>query len=292
MIRSGISKYRPDKKEARISFSAMLAFCKKSAKWGLLFLYSAWVFVLGILVGRETSPIKFDTEKLQKELAALRESVITREQKHFEIDRDSLYDKMPELDFHQALKSTEDDIGFLTPPESSDAPDGSDEPSGKVSEPAPVSPLSDQTTSDMNEDYTVTKAAIPEKTAVRRKKEKPREISVQRVSLKKTESRPDPPQSVQMEEVTPPPAPEEAPQSGKNITVQVASFKLSKDAENLVSQLQKKGYPAYVSPAVVFGKGIYYRVRVGYFETRAKASSTKKQLKKDRFDSFYTNCDN
>ncbi|OQY58002.1 MAG: hypothetical protein B6245_14115 [Desulfobacteraceae bacterium 4572_88] len=290
MSKSGISKYRPAKGENNLSFSAVLAFCRKFAKWGLLFLYSVWVFVLGILVGRETSPIKFDTQKLQKELAVLRESVMTEEQRHFEIDRDSLYDKMPELDFHQALKSTEDDVGLpMLPMEPSEVPDEKEPEAGARNT------LSEQDISGLKEEDAVTKAVPVKKTALKKKKKKPPEIAVQAVRVIPREKRMPPPEKkaepVREVSVPPPPESDDAPKSGKNITVQVASFKESKDAENLVARLKGKGYPAYMAPAVVFGKGIYYRVRVGYFESRAKASSTRKQLKKDKFESFYTNRD-
>jgi len=70
------------------------------------------MFVLGIIVGRGTAPVKFDIEKLQKELAALREAVIKQELKRFKIVPDA-GEKKPDLDFHEALKKPKNDIGFL-----------------------------------------------------------------------------------------------------------------------------------------------------------------------------------
>ena len=46
---------------------------------GLTLFVCAWMFVLGILVGREMVPVKFDIEKLQNDLAALKEAVIKKE---------------------------------------------------------------------------------------------------------------------------------------------------------------------------------------------------------------------
>ena len=46
----------------------------------LIFFISAWMFVLGILVGRGTAPVHFDIEVLQKELIALKESIIKQAQ--------------------------------------------------------------------------------------------------------------------------------------------------------------------------------------------------------------------
>lgn len=50
--------------------------------WGrylLLFSVAAWMFILGVLVGRGSAPVEFDTQALQKELAALRDSMVKKE---------------------------------------------------------------------------------------------------------------------------------------------------------------------------------------------------------------------
>lgn len=69
----------------------------------LIFFVSAWMFVLGIFVGRGTAPLKFDIENLQKELVALKEAVIKEGQERFKIIRDPASAKM-ELGFYEALK--------------------------------------------------------------------------------------------------------------------------------------------------------------------------------------------
>lgn len=74
--------------------------------WGrylLLFFVAAWMFILGILVGRGTAPMQFDTQALQKELAALRDSMVKKE-------RDAVEkairgeDEKAALGFYEALK--------------------------------------------------------------------------------------------------------------------------------------------------------------------------------------------
>ncbi|MDP7417006.1 MAG: hypothetical protein QF888_03315, partial [Desulfobacterales bacterium] len=40
--------------------------------FSVIFFVAAWMFFLGILVGRGTAPVKFNIEKLQKKLAALK----------------------------------------------------------------------------------------------------------------------------------------------------------------------------------------------------------------------------
>lgn len=57
-----------------------------------------------------------------------------------------------------------------------------------------------------------------------------------------------------------------------DFTVQVASVKNEKDARILAEKLSGKGYPVYVVPADIPGRGRWYRVRVGSFSTRKEAS--------------------
>ena len=91
---------------------------KGTGKWiCLIFFASAWMFVLGIFVGRGTAPVKFDIENLQKELTALKEAVIKEGQERFKIGRDSASTKM-ELGFYEALKETRPSVqNKVKPPE-------------------------------------------------------------------------------------------------------------------------------------------------------------------------------
>jgi cell division septation protein DedD len=73
-----------------------------------------------------------------------------------------------------------------------------------------------------------------------------------------------------------------ASQNNNKFTIQVASSKDSGIADKLVNRLKKGGYPAYRSIGKVPGKGIWYRVQVGYFNSRSEAGSTLKRLRKDR----------
>jgi cell division septation protein DedD len=79
---------------------------KGTTTWICLIVFvSAWMFVLGIFVGRGTAPVKFDIENLQKELAALKEAVVKEGQERFKIGSDPASAKM-ELGFYEALKET------------------------------------------------------------------------------------------------------------------------------------------------------------------------------------------
>ncbi len=83
---------------------------KKSGKSAILWICLAffacgWMFVLGVLVGRGTAPVKFDIEKLQKELAALKEAVLKKELRRYKIDSNDK-DNKTKLNFYSTLKES------------------------------------------------------------------------------------------------------------------------------------------------------------------------------------------
>jgi cell division septation protein DedD len=71
----------------------------------------------------------------------------------------------------------------------------------------------------------------------------------------------------------------EAKQSGKLWTVQVNAFPDEKTAKTWVDRLKDRGYNAYLSESRVQGR-LWYRVRVGRFESREEAEKTQESLRK------------
>jgi len=194
---------------------------KKSRQWIILLAVSAWMFALGVLVGRGTSPVHFDIEGLESELASLRQAVMEKEKLRFRISEDS--EKNPDqLEFYESLKKS--------------APEMTPAPTKKnTTKPGPVAQ----------------KAGEKKKTPAPARMDKPAE---------------KPP--------TGPPA-----ESGKKpYTVQVASLKEAKSAEDMVDQLRAHGYPAYRERAEIEGKGTWHRVRIGSFADSADASPTLEKL--------------
>lgn len=256
--------------------SSVLTVCKGLAKWSLAFLYSAWVFVLGILVGRETSPVKFDIENLQKELVELKEAVIKEERKRFKADQETLHKKVPDL--VDNLKGAEDDVGLpavgdpgVTSSEEQDdkkKPEKSDEKESGY-----------ENALETKKGDTPEKADVPEKTALKTKK---KDTSSATEMSQQTETE----ETVSQEAETEDSAKENA---SKNITLQVASFRKLADADRMVAKLKEKGYPAYVAMGEVSDKGTFFRVRVGYFKNKAAGRSMKKKLKRDNLKSYFTN---
>ena len=194
----------------------------------LLTVVSAWMFVLGILVGRETVPLKFDIKQLEKKLAALKDADLRKELLRFKIDKNT-DDEKPDFGFYEALKVEKEDIRL---------------PAKQVEEKKRPLP------------------AVAKANKTRKKKpDKPKETASKTVSVSR-----------------------KANQSGKKLTVQVASVKNVQDAGRLIVTLKKKGFPAYMSSATIPGKGTWYRVRVGSYENKTQADRTLNKLKKQKYN--------
>lgn len=75
--------------------------------------------------------------------------------------------------------------------------------------------------------------------------------------------------------------------AGGKFTIQVSAFQNRSQADHLVSNLKNKGYEAYIAQAVIPGKGIWYRVRIGSFGSRDDAQKTANTLKRKEGISTY-----
>jgi cell division septation protein DedD len=73
------------------------------------------------------------------------------------------------------------------------------------------------------------------------------------------------------------------PQPAGTIAVQVASTKDEASATTLVKKIKQLGYAGFSVRAVIPEKGIWYRVRVGPYRTKAQAEQMRKELLKDGF---------
>ena len=220
-------KNKKDKKKPSLQFVP-----KEPSVWIFLIIFvSAWMFVLGVLVGRDTVPVKFDIEKLQKELVALKEAVIKKEQKRFKIDSDGVRNKT-DFGFYEALKENQKD----------------------KNNGAGIS--KEQETKHLSKDETV--------------KVKKRVISGKSKIINKDKQK-------------------NLTETDKKLTIQVASLKDSKDADEMVARLKKKGYPAYRTSSNIPEKGIWHRVRIGFFKDKAEAGSTLNKLKKEKYGPILVN---
>jgi cell division septation protein DedD len=209
---------------------------KKIVGWSLLiFFLCAWMFVLGVLVGRGTAPLKFDLAALEKKLAASGKDESVQEGKaRPQEDAAAVKDKT-KLDFYEALKEDKEDtkVAVLPKPKAAERP--VEKPAEKDTAPA----------------KTANKSQSSEPA---QQKTPPKEKAVAVANTNTT---------------------------GPTYTIQAAAVRNAKDADRLIQKLKKRGYPAYRTIGKVQGKGIWFRVRIGSYKSKAEARRTLDQLKKE-----------
>ncbi len=194
----------------------------------LLFFTSAWMFVLGVLVGRGTAPVHFDIEKLQKELAGLKQAAIEREERRYKISPKAISDANT-FGFYETLKGKKSNVKLY--------PSKSKQKRKTLPE-------------------KVVQGTKKRGTTDKKKAVKTLQDSQTSASSKKTDN-------------------------GRILTIQVASLKDPKAADKLVTKLKKKGYAAYKTTVDISGKGIWHRIRIGYFKNRTDAKKILNKLRKE-----------
>lgn len=81
---------------------------KQAAGWiGAFMFLLVWIFILGVMVGRGTAPMRFDMDKLQKDLADLKAEVLKKEERIIRNQSDELLEKK-EFEFHKELTASDD----------------------------------------------------------------------------------------------------------------------------------------------------------------------------------------
>jgi cell division septation protein DedD len=238
------------KKNKKVSLSKkpFLVLSRRAiAGWlGVIFLLCAWMFVVGVLVGRGTAPVGFKIDGLQSKLEIAGKDLKNRQTGQAHSKPDLAEDKS-KLDFYEALPADREDTKI-------DKKKSSRVISKKV-EPVPV---------------TKPPETSPDKTT---KKIAPATQSVKKAKPAKKESTKKKTKQSIASKGQPIP-------TGKGYTVQVAAFKTEKDANRLVEKLKSDGYAAYRTITKIEGKGIWFRVRVGKYKSRAEALKLQQRLKK------------
>jgi cell division septation protein DedD len=202
----------------------------------VIFFVCAWMFVLGVLVGRDTSPVKFDIRKLQQKLEGYIGENQEDEQSGTKKESVVVKDRT-KLEFYEALPGNRSDTHI------------------------PGNPPPDL----------VRQKIEP---ATRNNASEPRNKSEAEQARSETGPSVDASQ------------PEKAaPQSKTGTTdvtymIQIAAFRNTKDADNLIAKLKARGYTSYRAIGKIPGKGIWYRVRMGDYTNKAEAQSTMEKLKK------------
>lgn len=211
----------------------------------------AWMFFVGVLVGRGTSPIQFDMEALNRELAALKQSSEDRRRQQLESYADALGDPST-LDVYAELKRSDDKL-TIDPDLSRRVPT----PSARMETPDAAVPTE--------------QPAIP----VIRPQEGLQAKAAERPKLKIRPSA----------KKTAPPKAESAGVSAPagrhgSLTVQVMAIKDARMAAQIVARLRRDGFDAYQSKTTLPGKGTWYRVRVGRYRDQQSAAGDMRRLKR------------
>ena len=229
---------------------------RKIAGWVfIIFFLSAWMFVLGILVGRGTAPVKFDIAALEKKLDASKESDGSDQRKAPAPNNPAIVKDKTKLEFYEALKENklDPDVPTLQNPDA-----GKD----KIEKPA------EKTVPQKTIKETAPKAASAKSTSQEAGTQKPESTASSKV--KKPAKKKGEDAAV---------AKTNAP--GPLYTIQAASLKDPKEADRLVQKLKKSGYPAYRAIGKIPGKGIWYRVRIGEYKSKSEAQRVMNKIKKE-----------
>ena len=213
----------------------------------IIFFLCAWMFILGVLVGRGTAPVKFDIAAIEEKLAGSK-GVDPAVQPETPAQKDDLTVKdKTKLDFYEALKENREDLKtpVLQPPQADGRKSQEADEKNAAQKPTPEKAAS--------------KNAVPEE---------PKPAAI----VQKKES-----QSEQGKV----PAVAKTNTAGPTYTIQAASVRDPKDADRLVEKLKKAGYPAYRAIGKIPGKGVWFRVRIGEYKGKTEAREVMNKLKKD-----------
>jgi cell division septation protein DedD len=236
------------KKEPEFKKPFIVLTRRKIAGWFfIIFFLCAWMFILGVLVGRGTAPVKFDIAAIEDKLAGSKETDSAGQpEMPAQMDDLTVKDKT-KLDFYEALKENREDLKttVLQPPKAVERKP--EEADAKTITPKPTS------------EKTTSQNAVPQesKPGVIPQKKEPKQDQEKVAAVAKTNA------------------------AGPTYTIQAASVKDPKDADQLVEKLKKAGYPAYRVIGKIPGKGVWFRVRIGEYRGKAEALGVMDKLKKD-----------
>ena len=220
--------------------------------WGFcLFFLLAWIFVLGILVGRGFIPGgESAISELKAQIARLQE--IVGNNRVQEKRPQNKPDKSPELAFYERLSSKKVEVKNRWQPEKDAALPREEKETNKIVV-SPRSPNEREDASPPEIDVKPPVQELPHVTPIGKQKSKASE----RLQILTESSAPE-----------------------IRYTVQLASLGSRNKAETMINDLVDRGYPAYYYEADVKGK-TYFRVRCGEFNTSKDALQYAEKLTKD-----------
>lgn len=197
----------------------------------MLFVTSACMFILGVMVGRNTVPVHFDMNTLDEKLSQLQSSVLFEPEK--ENSGGQILPENISFEFYERLREKVEIDEYAM---------------GRPRVLAPKYPKTD----------------------------------FEQVRVQPPRGRgPAEPVTVQTR------GPETVKEPGQKLyAVQVASLRDAQKAETVKNKYRSKGYPAFTQTAVVEGKGLWSRVRIGPYTDRSQAEKDLVRLQKAGVDAM------
>jgi cell division protein FtsN len=253
----------------------MISF-KGSVKYLIYLFIAAWMFLLGIMVGRGSSPITFDTLKFQKRLETIAN----------EFGDKKVAKKKIELKFYEVLDNPVAEEGSqskekfleIIPKREVQERAISKRTINANTDTIPVKTSRKRLTFKQveNNEKPIIKSIIKVKSKSEVKVLKSAQIKKLQPVLKKSKSSEPLPEKLSKQ------IPVKKP--GK-YTIQIAAYKDFKDAVTHMSALEKKGFTAYRVKGEKDGV-VWYRVRTGSFASYGEANLFKEKLDKAKIKSM------
>lgn len=268
---------------------------KGVAIWiGLIFFVMGWMFVLGIMVGRGTAPVPLRTYALEKELAALKAGMLQKEREQLDFQAKDSDTQSTELRFYEELKKppTKTEPRRPSPPSPTTIPAKTSSVNPAAQKPSSRTAAATEPAATAQTQSAPARATPPPAPIIPVPAPVPAPAPAPAAAPAPTKPAPAPaPKPEPARVVQPAQQAAAAPAAARTatasvdrgrFTIQVAAFQEIRGAEQMVGTLRSKGYPAYQIQVTVPGKGEWYRVRVGAFESREAAEATLKKLGNDQ----------
>jgi septal ring-binding cell division protein DamX len=256
---------------------------QRSMLWiGLILLISGWMFFLGVLVGRGTAPALFDYQRIETEIAVLSKTFTDSRKSQNDMATDIL--KTPaELEYPEELrKKTEDTARMQMPAQekpvrSAETPRPAQQEHAQAPPPPPVK-------------LDIQAAGKPEPIepppeAIRTGPENKIKSMYDVKASQARETVPAAPQQTPSVALKPPPpAADNKVETVQSLAIHLTSLVDKKSADALIESLRSKGISASKMPKMLPGKGVWYTVVIGKYNSPTEADAMLNRLRQENMD--------
>ena len=221
------------------------------------------MFLTGVLVGRNTMPLRFDMEALDEKLANLKQSVLTNKIEAIDVIENLKSNRMPQV--------KPDDPHTLTPKyekgevhQAAVKPEASPSAEAAAAEGGTGEAAEAGRADSEGKQEEAEASPLPEPVETKRARRKPAQAAA-----------PESDRETSRETVRKPAA--ARPVQAGGYTIQIASVKDPENAGKVRDRFLEKGYPAYCQKATVKGS-TYHRIRIGPYPSREAAKKDYQSL--------------